>query len=152
MRLDPAEIEPGLVVFCDPAVLAADPATAATDYAENCVQGPHFFIVLRRHSSGRWLLTPAFSRTTLERMQLHQDSKWGPSTGWVQKPSYVYRWEHWLVPTQALIEASAVDRTSVGRRNSYALRAPTRLVQLARLFDDNARPLINLVAGELADL
>lgn len=152
MRLDPAEIEPGLVVFCDPAVLAADPGTSATDYAENCVQGPHFFVVLRRHDSGRWLLTPAFSRTTLERVQLDQSCKWGPSTGWVQKPSYVYRWEHWLVPTQALIEASAADKTSIGRRNSYALRAPTTLANLARFFDDNARPLINLVSGELADL
>lgn len=151
MRLDPAEIQPSLVAFCEPAILAADPGTSATAYAEQCVQGPHFFIVLRRHGD-RWLLTPAFSRTTGDRLQIDQRHKAGPSQGWVRKPSYVYLWEHWLVRSQALIEASAHDRTAIGQRNSYGAQAPDALARLAGFFDRNERPLIDLVAGELAAL
>jgi len=116
--LSPVEVDHGLVIRFDPAVLLAEGAAPTARSRAQAVSGVHYFICLG--PAGKWpLWVPAFSRWLPGRVRVGYRAG---SRDWVSQDAYVDLEQYWIVPQTALAPASAgVDYTRRGQRNLASL-------------------------------
>jgi hypothetical protein len=115
------DIQPGLIVRVDTEVLRlrGDSRTnaQATATEDRAVTGVHDFLVLLVDAAKREVLAlPLFPRSAPGSAPLDDTLRTGPAE-WLAAPVYYSRWQHWQVPLDALIAASAPDE---GERRTYA--------------------------------
>lgn len=136
MRLDPNEVVPGLVVHLDTTELRRlggcqcnAERTATNDRA---VVGPHYFLVVRVDSQSHVATAvPLFSKRAPGSDELIERHKTGLADKWLGVPSYVSRWQHWRIPSAAMVAASNTDEATQGTRRGYAIACPEALEQIA---------------------
>jgi hypothetical protein len=131
MIVDPQELRPGLVLYLDPAILEQDSRTETVSPRDASIRGPHFFLLLPSPWQRRWLTTPLYSRPGRARLRLDPKLKGGPSRPWHEHHSYLYRRQLWVAPISAIVDASIYDTSPRDYRNTYAVRRPDVLRDLA---------------------
>lgn len=122
-------------MYLDPEILEQDNRTQNTPGPAGPVIGFHYFLLLQRRPKDRWLITPTFSRPSYDRIRLAQSLKSGPSHRWRDRPSYMYKWEFWIAPTSAVVDASEQDSRAPDERFGYALDRPDALRDLSGFYD-----------------
>lgn len=120
------EIEAGLVVRLDTEVLraAGGSRTNATrsDAEDRAVRGTHDFLVLAVDPSAATVLAvPLFPKTAPGSSPLDQRKRAGDVDGWLAAPAFYSHWQHWRIPIDAVIAASAADPGTPGTRRRFAV-------------------------------
>lgn len=139
------ELRPGLVVHLDTAVLRrlGGSTTNAERRAggDRAVHGPHYFLLLDAPDpAGLVTAVPLFSRPAPGSEPLDARRKRGALSLWQQAPSWYSRWQHWRIPTHALVAASAGELTTAADRCRYADDDPDALHAIARWAARNRAP------------
>ncbi len=122
--LEASELRPGVVVRLDTTRVrelggSATNAQASAD-EDRAVTGSHDFVVVAMDLATRTsTLLPLFPRSApgsapLDPRKLHGAEDWRGAT-W-----YYSRWQHWRIPNDAIVAASADDPASAGDRRTYA--------------------------------
>ena len=135
--LAPDELRPGLVVHLDTAVLrrlggSSTNAEQGATY-DRAVTGPHYFLVVAvDEATGLVTAVPLFSRAAPGSEALDPARKRGTLALWTRAPSWYSRWQHWRIPRDALVAASAGELTRPEDRCRYADDEPATLRAIAR--------------------
>ena len=130
------EIVPSLVIFLDPIAMSDDPRTEtnvefAPDGFDNSVRDGHYFLVLRKFDTWRWLLLPLFSDDSGGVRRPLTGTKSGYEDQWSEGTSFYSSWQHWLAPVSAILDADSAERSPEDGRRFYAISDKRELEQLA---------------------
>ena len=112
--IDPDEIEPGLVVFMDPAVFAADGRVSHTKDPPTSRRGP-FVCVSVDHEISEWM--PITTEERLERLAIGREWCSGGHPQWLRDAQYLNDGANvWRGPSEAFVDASRHELTSRSNR------------------------------------
>lgn len=125
MQLTASEIAPGLVVRLDTTALRArgDSQTNAVSGSDGdrAVTGSHDFLVVGvDHRTGLCTAVPLFPKAAVGSQPLEDERKSGLADGWQGVELYFSRWQHWRIPADSLVAASADDPATPDDRRRYA--------------------------------
>jgi hypothetical protein len=137
-----ADIVPGLVVHLDTAVLRSSGRCLTNAETNNqfdrAVVGPHYFLILLFDSqTDKWLAVPLFSQRAPGSDLLNERFKIGHPDQWIGVNSYFSRWQHWLLDSEAIVNASASDNSPPGSRRTYASNHKQELGHIASWRNQN---------------
>jgi hypothetical protein len=124
-QLAQSEIVPGLIVRLDTRELrtigGSETNAQRSDVEDRAVTDVHDFLVLSMDATGMCTAIPLFPRSSPGSAPLNPAKQWGNVEGWLTDPAHYSRWQHWHIPSAALIAASSGDPGSEGARRGYAL-------------------------------
>lgn len=119
------EVTPGLVVHLDTAVLRAfggcqtnAVSNAAGDRA--VVGACDFLVVGVDATSGVCTAVPLFDKSAVGNEPLVDSRKTGFAREWIGTTTYFSHWQHWRIPSAALVAASAGDPATAADRRGYS--------------------------------
>ncbi len=125
MSLTVEEITPGLVVHVDTDLLRTlggcqTNAVLGTD-GDRAVVGAHDFLVVHLDAAASvCTAVPLFSKTAVGNQPLERRQKSGLGDAWLGTDSFFSHWQHWRIPTSALIAAAEGDAATPATRRRYA--------------------------------
>lgn len=127
MRVEAAEVRPGLVVHLDPAALRQGGGCVTnaerTGNEDRAVQGEHEFLVLMVDDVDKVALAvPLFSAPAPGNELLDDTKKGGMASGWIgpNLRHHFSRWQHWWIPLSVIEDASDAEWTDPATRHTYA--------------------------------
>ena len=119
------EIVAGLVVHLDTDILRRERtcetnAEVTRQGTDRAVIGRHLFLVVESALATRTCLAvPLFSNPAPGGQALDESKRRGSFDFWTKGTSRFSRWQHWRIPFDALIAASAQERTTEADRCTY---------------------------------
>jgi hypothetical protein len=125
MPVSPEEIIPGLVVQLDTTMLrtlgGCETNAVQNASGDRAVVGVHDFLVVGVDAAtGRCTAVPLFDKPAVGSEPLVETHKSGYASGWIGTPSYFSHWQHWRIPSTAIVRASGGDPASATDRRKYS--------------------------------
>lgn len=125
MPLAPTDITPGLVLRVDTTQLRAlggsqtNAELGAT--GDRAVSGVTDFLVVGvDRGTGVCTAVPLFPKAAVGNQPLDDEHKRGGDAAWRATPTFFSRWQHWRVPVDALIAATAPTDAARADHRQYA--------------------------------
>ncbi len=124
-RIDKSEIRVGLVIHLDTDQLRVDGRCETNaehrGSSDRAVTGPHYFLVVHTElGTDGCIAIPLFSSFAPGSLKLDEPKKSGMPAKWRGQDSFYSKWQHWRIPCDALIAASAMDEAETATRRHYA--------------------------------
>lgn len=122
--LDRSEISPGIVVRLDTSLLRATGGSLTNAQLsgdeDRAVTGVCDFLVLAVDAGAESALAlPLYPKSAPGSAPLEAARKSGPAD-WLAEPVFYSRWQHWRIPLDALVAASADETTLPTARRTYS--------------------------------
>ncbi len=119
------EITPGLVVQLDTTMLRAlggsETNAVLNASGDRAVADVHDFLVVGVDAAtGRCTAVPLFDKSAVGSEPLVESRKSGHATGWIGTATFFSHWQHWRIPSAAIVSASGGDPASVADRRRYS--------------------------------
>lgn len=132
MQIDADEVASGLVVRLDTTMLrrlgGSLTNAVRTPEMDRAVVGEHDFLLLRADAnSGLVTAVPLFPSAAVGNQPLDLTKKSGSDEVWRTSLSYFSHWQHWQIPVNAVIAASASESTIAATRRRYSVEDPTEI-------------------------
>ena len=87
---------------------------------------------------------PLFSERGKDRQILNNSLKSGMSENWIDKHSYLFRWQTWKIPLSSIERASVSDESDTESRRYYAINNEEELINIENLLSSNKTPFIKV--------
>jgi len=119
------EINPGLVVQLDSAMLrtfgGCETNAVLNAEGDRAVIGLHDFLVVGVDAAtGQCTAVPLFDKSAVGSEPLVESRKSGHANGWIGTSTFFSHWQHWRIPSSAIVSGSGGDPASVADRRRYS--------------------------------
>ncbi|MFT8732699.1 MAG: hypothetical protein ABF752_12605 [Acetobacter fabarum] len=139
------EVIKGIVIHLDPTILKNIGGCEATTKTGHEVSDAHYFLVIDVDRVNNYCIAmPLFSERGKDRQILNNSLKSGMSENWIDKHSYLFRWQTWKIPLSSIERASVSDESDTESRRYYAINNEEELINIANLLRSNKTPFIKV--------
>lgn len=134
--VQPTEIQPGIVIHLDPAILrrngGCETNAKRTSAKDHAVTGEHYFLILELcDENGKCIAAPLFSEDGKDKVLLRENLKVGEPNQWAGGIYHVFKWQLWRIPLRLVPLASGGDTSEPTTRRYYAMSEPGRIAEMA---------------------